>query len=168
DCAIRLKLVRLFAAEKARGQRQRVYQLRRWNGEAPRHQWKERALIDEHVEAARPDLSSRRIAAHGKVVREHRLHVGREERRVPSESVADHAIEEYSNLIIRLLPDEHRFGKRQCAEVHLEARVDASARDDRWNATAASGLMHDDVDRPRSRHAGPEPRLEWRNCECAD
>ena len=54
DGAVRLQFVRLFAAEEARRQRERVDELRGRNREASRHERKERPLIDERVEAGEP------------------------------------------------------------------------------------------------------------------
>ena len=124
------ELVRLFAAEEARRQRERIDELRRRNGEAPGHKRKQRALIHERVEAVRPDLTARRIAAHGQVVREHRLHVRRKERRIPPQPVAHRLVQEDGDLVVGLLSDEHRFRQRHARKFDVEAGVDARARDD--------------------------------------
>ena len=126
--------MRLFAAEEARRQRQRIDELRRRNGEAAGHERKERALIDERVEAVRSHLAARRIAAHREIVGEHRLHVRRKERRIAPQAIAHRLVQKDRDLVVRLLPDEHRLRQRERAKVDFEARVDARARDDRRNA----------------------------------
>ena len=129
--------MRFFATEKARRKRQRVHELRGRDHESTGHERKERALVDQCIEAARADLPLRRLTGDGRqIIGEHRLHVGRIERRIAPEPVADGLVEEYRNLVIRLLSDINRFRLGERAKVHIETGVDACACDHRRQTVA--------------------------------
>ena len=74
--------------------------------------------------------------------------------------IAHRLVQKDGDFVVRLLSDEHRLGQRERAEVHLEARVDARARDDRRNVAAARRRRTEIVDRarPRDARSRAEPR----------
>ena len=68
----------------------------------------------------------------------HRLHVRRKECRIPTQTVTHGLIEEDRDLVVRLLSDVHGFRLGERAEIHVQARVDARARDDCRHAVACA------------------------------
>ena len=171
DCndrdTVGLQLVALLAAEQARRRQPgAVDKLRRRNHETSGDQWKERATVDQRVEALRSAPSARGLRRRGQIIREHRLHFRRVERGITPQPVAHGLIEKYRDLIRRLLPHEHGLRRRCGAQIHGRAGVDAGARHDHRQSPTAH-RAHGNRHRLRAHGGVAQPRLEWRNREAA-
>src|SRR6185437_5541231 len=133
DRAVRVDFVTLLATEEAIGQRQRVDEMRRRNGQAPRGEGKDGTLIDVHFVAASA-LGSRWEAAgrRGRFIRHHTRHLRRVRLHAP-QAILYRVVQEDAKLVHGLLADVHGVRHDQHAKIDRRARIEPGALyDDGW------------------------------------